>query len=98
MGTWLHVGRWQVELLLTEDEGVTTARASLHSAGGGPLEGRGRAESLPGSPVVPEIGDEIAAARALADLSEKLLLAAGVDLQELAPWAPPPRRTPATGG
>jgi len=98
MGTWLHVGRWHVELLLAEDEGVTTARAVLASAAGGPLEGRGRAESLPGIPVVPEIGDEIAAARALADLSEKLLRAARADLEQVAPWAPTPHRTPATGG
>ncbi|GIH81386.1 DUF1876 domain-containing protein [Planobispora longispora] len=66
---------WNVEISIAEDDDdtVTTARAVLSTPNGRRHESVGRARRNPGDRPVPEIGDELAAGRALADLASKLL-------------------------
>ncbi len=78
---------WTVEIQLFEDGDDTTARASLIT-GIGPnrhrsLRGTGRARRSPGDVEVPEIGEEVAAARAMRDLASRLLGAASADISEV---------------
>ncbi|MDP4508172.1 dsRBD fold-containing protein [Nonomuraea turcica] len=63
---------WNVRILLTEDGDDTAARAALTTDDDTVITGNGRARRNPSDPAVPEIGDELAAARALADLAERL--------------------------
>ncbi|MFF4603002.1 dsRBD fold-containing protein [Streptomyces sp. NPDC001339] len=80
---------WPVRVSLVEEGGMTTARAVLDT-GTTTFTGRGTARCSPEDPDVPEIGDEIAAGRALKDLAGQLLRVADDDLQEVG--AAPPRR------
>ncbi|MGZ4638808.1 MAG: dsRBD fold-containing protein [Actinomycetes bacterium] len=66
---------WHVELHLDEDGDDTSARAVLHTELPEHLEGHGRARRAPQDPQVPQIGDELAAARALYALADALLRA-----------------------
>jgi hypothetical protein len=66
--------RWTVELFIDD------AGARLHSGADKPLVGVGRAAPNPADRDIPEIGDELAAARALSDLGHRLLLAAAADI------------------
>ena len=75
--------RWSVEVLIGEDEGRTYAEARLQTEIGDRLVGIGRARLSPDDRDVPEIGDELAAARALTDLGHRLLMAAAKDVQEV---------------
>lgn len=63
---------WTVEITFSEDEDKTRADARLTGAPDD-LEGWGRARRNPVDPAVPAVGEEIAAARALADLAHHLL-------------------------
>lgn len=77
----MHTKTWSVEILITEDEGASSAQARLHSEPGAtPLTGHGKATRGSKDAEVPEIGEEIAAARALADLAKQLLGAASDDI------------------
>lgn len=71
---------WPVSVFLTESEGHTHAEAVLNSGAEVPLRGTGSARCNPADQDVPEIGDELATARALADLSAHLLRAAADDV------------------
>jgi hypothetical protein len=75
---------WTVEIALTEneDERRTHAAAVLHSSARTPLRGEGEARRRPVDREVPEIGDELATARALADLAYKLLDATAGDIEQ----------------
>ncbi len=73
--------RWTVDILVAEQDGRTYAEAYLHDDIGNELTGTGQARVNPTDPDVPEIGDEIAAARALADLGHRLLVTAAADLR-----------------
>lgn len=69
---------WTVRVSLSQRDGQTWASASLpvdnHAASHAPaLQGRGHAWLPPGKRDVPQIGREVAAARALADLAQKLI-------------------------
>lgn len=77
--------RWTVEILLDEhgDQHRTRAEARLHTNDNTHLIATGIARRRPGDAEVPEIGDEIAAARALLALGHQLLLAAAGDLDQL---------------
>ena len=66
---------WTVNVVLTE-EGDRTRADAIIEGGEDQLRGFGRAKRAPEDPSVPLIGDELAAARALSDLSHKLLDAA----------------------
>lgn len=84
---------WKVRLYLFEDEGRTKARVVLDT-GPGVLTGRGTAQCAPGDTDVPEIGDELAAGRAMHDLAGQLVRGAERDIsQEEAsvPWRTRPR-------
>lgn len=67
-----HVNDWHVTVHLFEDRTRTGAVAEL-SDGGRELTGRGEAHRSPHDSDVPRIGDELAAARALMDLGQKLI-------------------------
>lgn len=77
--------RWTVDLYLTEHSGeqtsVTHAEARLHTQDKTDLRGHGEARRHPGDVDVPEIGDELAAARALSDLAHQLLHSAADDIE-----------------
>lgn len=63
------------------DLGATTkAHAVLTTSAGTTLDGFGRARRAPQDLDVPEIGDELAAARALRDLADRLLRATSDDI------------------
>jgi hypothetical protein len=84
-GTMQVARQWSVDIYLTEhsDEGVvrTHAEARLHTEDSTDLRGRGDARKHPADNDVPEIGDELAAARALSDLAHQLLQAAAEDIE-----------------
>jgi hypothetical protein len=66
---------WQVNISFTEDADRTRADAILELASQR-FHGFGQAKRAPQDPSVPVIGQDLAAARALSDLSHKLLDAA----------------------
>ena len=74
--------RWTVDIYIDEDDtGRTYAEARLHTEAPTPLTGVGRASLNPADRDIPEIGDELATARALTDLGHRLLLAATKDIE-----------------
>ncbi|MEJ3748937.1 DUF1876 domain-containing protein [Actinomycetes bacterium KLBMP 9797] len=74
--------RWTVEILIGEVDRRTYAEAQLYDEIRDDLVGAGQALLHPGEPGVPEIGDEIAVARALSDLGHRLLVSAAGDLED----------------
>ncbi len=76
--------RWAVDIFIDEHDDVrrTHAEARLHTGDATDLRGTGWAQRHPRDREVPEIGDELAAARALSDLSHQLLLAATQDIEQ----------------
>ena len=66
---------WRVEIAFTEEDGRTRADAVLELASQR-FHGFGQAKRAPTDPNVPVVGQDLAAARALSDLSHQLLLAA----------------------
>jgi hypothetical protein len=66
---------WQVNVSFVEDADRTRADAILELASQ-KFHGFGQAKRAPADPNVPVIGQDLAAARALSDLSHKLLEAA----------------------
>jgi hypothetical protein len=66
---------WQVEIGFTEEGDRTRADAVLELASQR-FHGFGQAKRAPEDPNVPVIGQDLAAARALSDLSHQLLQAA----------------------
>jgi hypothetical protein len=66
----------------------TTARAVLHAGADSDLVGKGSAHRNPNDAVVPEIGDEVAVARALHQLADTLLSTAYDDMAAVtsSPW------------
>jgi hypothetical protein len=74
--------RWIVDIYVDEDgNGHTYAEARLHAGADTALVGVGRARVNPADRDIPEIGDELATARALTDLGHRLLLAAAGDIE-----------------
>ncbi|MCM2577420.1 DUF1876 domain-containing protein [Streptomyces meridianus] len=74
---------WKVRLFLSEENGTTKARAVLDT-GGAALTGLGVARCSPDDLDVPEIGDELAAGRALGDVAQQLLGIAERDIHDMA--------------
>jgi hypothetical protein len=72
---------WQVGIAFEENEDRTRADAILEF-GGQRFHGWGQAKRSPGDPSVPVIGEELAAARALSDLSHQLVLAAADRIEQ----------------
>ena len=77
-----HVKTWRVEVSLFESDGDTTAHAVLVAEVPG-IEARGSARRHPLDGDVPEIGEEVAVARALRRLSDRLLGVASHDIAVL---------------
>jgi hypothetical protein len=75
-----HVKSWRVDLNLFEVGDRTTAHAVLVAEVPG-VDATGTAHRRPGHTHVPEIGDEVAAGRALRRLSDRLLGLASQDIQ-----------------
>jgi hypothetical protein len=78
-----HVKTWRVDVYLYENGADTAAHAVLHTGEATHLDSRGEAKRSPHDSPVPEIGDEIAAARALRRLADRLLGVAYDDLDAL---------------
>jgi hypothetical protein len=80
----VQVKRWTIEIVLDEDgdERLTEANARLEAPDRPPMAGAGAARRNPVDPQVPKIGDELAAARALSDLSHRLLEEAAADIEQ----------------
>jgi len=76
------VDSWPVEISLHEDDGTTRAEARLTRDGVGTI-GHGLARRHPEDREVTQIGEEIAAARALSDLAHQLLSDAAGHIQDI---------------
>jgi len=72
---------WRVAVTFTEEDNRTRADAILELASQR-FHGFGLAKRAAGDPSVPVIGEELAAARALSDLSHQLLQAAADRIEE----------------
>jgi len=64
---------WTVEIRIQEIDRQTDAEARLVVDDKQGVQGHGTARCNPADSNVPEVGDELAAARALSDLSHRLL-------------------------
>jgi hypothetical protein len=76
------VKTWTVRIEIDEHEGRTRAVARLGTGGTETLVGTGLARLNPADRDVPEIGDELATARALSDLSHRLLDVAAQEIEQ----------------
>lgn len=82
----LHEKKWSVDILIDEHESTTgeaqtRAEARLRTKDTTTLVGIGVARRNPRDTDVPEIGDELAVARALADLAHQLIDTTAADLE-----------------
>ena len=92
-----HTLEWKVRRHLFEDDDGTTKAHLVLDTGTTELTGHGAAHCHPADADVPEIGDELAAGRALNDLARQLLQVAERDIEgvgaprprmrETAPWS-----------
>ncbi|MFJ9902197.1 DUF1876 domain-containing protein [Streptomyces sp. NPDC101152] len=92
-----HTLEWKVRLHLFEDDDGTTKAHLVLDTGTTELTGHGAAHCHPADADVPEIGDKLAAGRALNDLAGQLLQVAERDIEgvgaprpstrETAPWS-----------
>jgi hypothetical protein len=73
---------WPVAISLREDGRVTRAEARLTSGGAG-MVGNGLARRNPDDQEATQIGEEIAAARALSDLAHQLLSNAAGRIEQI---------------
>lgn len=80
----IHTRTWSVEITISEheDERRTRAEAVLRTDARPQLHGAGDAHRRPSDREVPEIGAELATARALADLASKLLDVTAGDIEQ----------------
>lgn len=74
---------WTVRIDIGEHDGTTRATAHLRTGDRTALTGTGSARLNPADPNVPEIGDELATARALSQLAHALLEAAADDISRV---------------
>lgn len=75
--------RWTIDVCVGEADGRTYAEAALHDDIGNHVLGTGRARLNPADPDVPDIGDEIAVARAIIDLGHRLLDTAAGEIESV---------------
>ncbi|MEJ8278169.1 DUF1876 domain-containing protein [Pseudonocardia spirodelae] len=76
-----YTEQWTVTIDIAEEPGRTHAVARLTTRDAGALTGTGEARRHPGDREVPEIGAELAVARALADLQHRLFETAVLDIE-----------------
>ena len=86
-----HTTEWKVRLYLFEEEGTTKARVVLDT-GTTALTGHGVAHRNPADMDVPEIGDELAAGRAMHDLARQLVDTAESDIEGMGATGPSTRQ------
>jgi hypothetical protein len=79
----MRTQEWTVIIDLDEDLNVTHARATLRGADGVTVHADGSARRNPADAPIPEIGEELAAARALDHLAARLTDIAAKDIQDL---------------
>lgn len=79
----MHTQDWSVRIMIDEDESNTHARAVLNSRDGVTLHTDGSARRRPSDAPIPEIGEELAAARALYAMADRLMEAAAKDVENL---------------
>ncbi|MCK8437248.1 DUF1876 domain-containing protein [Streptomyces sp. D2-8] len=91
-----HTVEWRVRLHLFEEEGTTKAHVVLDT-GTTELSGHGDAHRNPVDMDVPEIGDELAAGRALHDLGRQLVDIAERDIEGMSTAAAGRRARPEPG-
>ncbi|HEY8454446.1 MAG TPA: DUF1876 domain-containing protein [Actinopolymorphaceae bacterium] len=72
---------WSVDIAIDEYENRTRAEARLVTPEKAGLSATGLARRNPADVNVPEIGDELAAARALSELAHRLLHEAAEDIE-----------------
>jgi hypothetical protein len=77
----MQTRRWSIIIDLSEEDALTRATAVLQTQAAKTITGHGSARCNPKDMNVPEIGDELAAARALSDLAHKLLDSAADDIE-----------------
>ncbi len=77
------VDHWPVDITLHEEGRETRADARLTRNDGIRMSGHGVARRNPDDRAVTEIGEEIAAARALSDLAHKLLSSAAGEIEAI---------------
>lgn len=87
----MHTTRWQITLNIYEDDDHTTAEAVLHTGVGKELRHSAKAIRHPGDRDVPEIGDELAVARALQGLAHDLFEATVLDVMGNTPGGKRPQ-------
>ena len=76
--------QWTVDIVIDEEEDERTTRAQAHlRTDGEQFAAQGTAYRHPNDLEVPQIGDELAVARALSELSHRLVLAAAQDIEEV---------------
>jgi hypothetical protein len=81
----MHAKRWTVTISIDEvDDDRTRAHAVLDTGGSSHVTGEGFARRNPTDRPVPEIGDELAAGRALNDLAHNLMDIAADDIEAFA--------------
>ncbi|MGW3151380.1 DUF1876 domain-containing protein [Streptomyces sp. NPDC001177] len=86
-----HTAEWKVRLHLFEDDDGTTKAHVVLDTGTTALTGHGTAHCHPADTNVPQIGDELAAGRAMHDLADQLLNVAGRDIQAMGASRPSTR-------
>jgi hypothetical protein len=74
---------WHVEIEFDEDDTHTRAALKLRLPDGSELNAQGHAKRNPADQPQPRIGEEIAAARALSDLTHQLLDKAAGEISEV---------------
>ncbi|MFE1260871.1 DUF1876 domain-containing protein [Streptomyces albogriseolus] len=77
-----HTTEWTMRLHLFEDDDGTTKAHVVLDTGTTALTGRGTAHCHPADAYVPEIGDELAAGRAVENLARRLLNTAERDIEQ----------------
>ena len=65
--------QWSITVDIDEHDDTTLAHVSIRTPAGHDVTGVGQAQRNPLDPSVPEIGDELAVARALRNLAERLM-------------------------
>ncbi|MGW5661549.1 DUF1876 domain-containing protein [Streptomyces sp. NPDC003758] len=85
----MEAKQWTVDIYITEDGDDTHARAVLRAPDASTVAGRGAARRNPVDRPIPEIGDELAASRALEDLAIRLHDVASEDIVQMAGPAEP---------
>lgn len=87
-----HTTEWRVRLDLFEDDDGTTKAHVMLDTGTTELTGQGTAHCHPADANVPEIGDELAAGRALQNIAQRLLSTAERDIEGMEVPRPGPRQ------